>query len=70
MADKKYIADRKYVQSKIDHMKRTGTNAGLSEKGAAQPDWAKNEADERYERYKRLKKRRKWGKEYHDEYET
>ena len=58
--------DRKYIQSKINHMKRMGINAGLSEKGAAQPDHVKAEHDARIERHNQIKRRNKWSENYND----
>lgn len=57
--DSKKDKNLKYVQSKIAHMKRSGVNASLSEAGAAQPDHAKSEAEERRIRQERILKRRK-----------
>jgi len=55
------MKDRVYVERKIAHMKRQGTNAGISETGAAQPDHIKSEAEARQKRQERISKRNKSG---------
>jgi hypothetical protein len=51
------MKDADYVKSKLRHMKVIGINASVNpETGAAQPDWAKNEAAERHAHHNRIRK--------------
>ncbi len=54
------MKDADYIKSKIRHMKNVmGINAAVNPTtGAAQPDWAKNEAEERRVNQMRAIKRR------------
>jgi len=53
-------SDRDYIESKLKHMKHVlGINAAINPTtGAAQPDWAKNEAAERQRNHARYMKRK------------
>lgn len=62
--------DRKYIQSKIAHMKRMGINAGINpETGSCQPDFVKAEVEERRERQERIIKRRKQNEQFSEDIE-
>jgi hypothetical protein len=53
------MKDVDYVKSKLKHMKVVGISASVNpETGAAQPDWAKNEAAERHAHQNRITKMR------------
>ncbi len=54
------MTDRDYIALKIKHMKTVlGMNADMNPNtGAARPDWAKSEADEREKRYTAITKAR------------
>ena len=54
------MRDSDYIKSKLRHMKFMGINAAVNPRtGAAQPDWAKAEAEERQNTHARIMKKRK-----------